>query len=164
MADRTEVALSLYRKHYDQIKEETWFEEPQVIMNAVPVHDAKASHTMVPPARVDLYYAEVNFGELDFLSELQNRGIAYDSTWSRGEDYGAGTQYCRFTPEGELKVFDLYEGSENPPITELRARLTKPLQLVEYIKQYERDHTPLPWDNQVEYGKRYLTKKLLKSG
>lgn len=160
MGDRTHVTLTLTRKHYEQIKDEDWFDDEfyNEIDSGKLVHSTQAEDVLVI-----IEYEEVNFGELDFLENLQALGIAYDSEWGSGDSYRAGCETCRFTENGEAQVIHLFEGQENPPIEELRSRLAKPIQLVEYIKQYERERTPLPWDNQIEYGKRYQAKQLLKT-
>ena len=148
MGDRTFVILTVLKKHAKAVaeiykQEETTFHK-----------DSKFSH---------FEFEEVNYDELEELGKLEELGIAFNSDWTQGGDYKPGCRSCRFTPEGDIQQLELYEGEENPPIHELRQRLVKPLQLVEYIKQYDREHTPLPWDNQVEYGKRYRAKQLLKT-
>lgn len=159
MGDRTHVILTLNRSHYEQVKDEDWFDDEFYgeIDGGNLVHMTQAEDGLV-----FIEYDEVNYGELDFLENLRAIGIAYTSEWANGSDYRAGWESCRFTENGEAQVIHLFEGEEDPPISELRARLAKPIQLVEYIKQYERERTPLPWDNQIEYGKRYQARQLLK--
>jgi hypothetical protein len=94
---------------------------------------------------------------------MAKKGVPFTLAWGKLIFTIEARQYCRFTEQGELQQLTVYEHEVNPPLAELKARLTKPLQLVEYIKQYERERTPLPWDNQAENAKRYLTRKLLKS-
>ena len=107
------------------------------------------------------YFSEVNYGELSFLNKLMDAGIAFDSCWGAGSDYGAGTKSCRFTPAGELDVREVYKTQENPPLSGLMSLIDSPTQLREYIIQHRDEVTPLSWDNQEEYGKLHRTKKLI---
>lgn len=107
------------------------------------------------------YFWDVNYGELPFLNELMDAGIAFDSCWCAGGDYGSGTKSCRFTPAGELDVREVYETQENPPLSVLMSLIDSPNQLREYIIQHRDKVTPLSWDNQEEYGKLHRTKKLI---
>lgn len=106
-------------------------------------------------------FDEVNYGELPFLNKLREAGIAYDNTWDRGNDYGAGTESCRFTPEGEAILRTIYDDDLNPDIHELMARIDDPEALREFILQHKENTTTLPWDNQEEYGKTYQAMQLI---
>lgn len=110
---------------------------------------------------VSIYFDEVNDGRIDEQDELTNVGIPYNYEWGNGDNYDAGSKYIRFTPEGQLVHIEYYESEINPPLEKLLELLDKPKELVQYIQQYSDDKTPLPWDNQVEYGKRYRTLQLL---
>lgn len=106
-------------------------------------------------------YEEVNYGNLPELKVLLEHGIAYESEWEAGGDFGKGAEQLRFTSEGEAVVMSVYESEQNPPMNELLAIIDKPEELRNYILKYKEVHTPLPWDNQEEYGKLYRAKKLL---
>lgn len=112
----------------------------------------------------DLVYCgfnDVNYGDLGFLCDLADLGIPYESTWERGSEYGPGTEFGRFTPEGEYVTLTVYDSQASPDVTSLMSRIDRPNDLVQYIKDYVKEITPLPWDNQVEYGKIYRTKQLI---
>lgn len=106
-------------------------------------------------------FSEVNSGDLTFLPDLLRLGIPYESFWETGCDYGAGTEYGRFTSEGECKVFSVFDDDRNPDIRWLMNLTQTPSELVAYLHKFVAEHTPLPWDNQVEYGKIYRTVQLI---
>lgn len=108
-----------------------------------------------------LTYFDVNYGELNNLSKLIEHGIPFESTWKAGCEFGKGTNYCRFTSDGEYAGFTMYEGEENPPIQELLSLLDNYAVLKQYVQIYKESHTPLPWDNQIEYGKLYRLKQII---
>lgn len=108
-----------------------------------------------------IYFYEVNNGCLAIQDELTEAGIPYNYEWGMGDNYEGGQKYIRFTPEGELVHIEYYDPEINPPLEKLLKLLNTPVELAQYIQQYVEDNTPLPWDNQVEYGKRYRTLQLL---
>jgi hypothetical protein len=110
---------------------------------------------------IEFVFTEINHGTLDFLSKLQEAGIAYDSSWSPGNEYGAGANFCRFTADGEVICFDRYDSEAHPDLSCLMTRIDDPIALREYILEHHKNVTPLPWDNQEEYGKLYRTKQLI---
>lgn len=108
-----------------------------------------------------IYFHEVNNGRIDEQDELTNFGIPYNYEWGKGDNYDAGAKYIRFTSEGEVKHIKYYELEINPPIEKLLELVDQPEELAQYVRQYSADNTPLPWANQVEYGKIYRTRQLL---
>jgi hypothetical protein len=110
---------------------------------------------------IEFEFTEINNGTLDFLDELQEAGIAYDSSWSPGHEYGAGTTFCRFTADGQAIKFDRYDSEAHPDLSCLMTRIDDPKALREFILEHHNNVTPLPWDNQEEYGKLYRTKQLI---
>ena len=106
-------------------------------------------------------FHEVNNGYLEEQHELTKQGIPYNYDWGNGDTYEAGSKYIRFTPEGEVQNVEYYEAEINPPIEKLLELVDQPEELAQYVRQYSADITPLPWNNQVEYGKIYRTRQLL---
>lgn len=145
MGDRTSVTLYVLTSQKERVK---------VISDSFEELEEDGDLTY-------FYFSGVNYGELSFLNELMDAGIAFDSCWCAGSDYGAGTKSCRFTPAGELDVREVYETQENPPLSVLMSLIDSPNQLREYIIQHRDKVTPLSWDNQEEYGKLHRTKKLI---
>lgn len=108
------------------------------------------------------FFYEVNNGRMiEEEDHLTDMGIPYNYEWGTGDEYGSGTKYIRFTPEGELKHIEYFENDRNPSLEKLLELVSKPKELAEYVQQYADDITPLPWDNQVEYGKRYRARQLI---
>ena len=145
MGDRTTVILTILTKQVLQAQE--------VI-----------EHTDVSYVVGDLtefQYYEVNYGELPFLDELSNAGIAYESYWQDGNEFTKGSQYCRFTPDGEVEITTVYDCDINPDLYKLLALIDKPDELREFILGHQERITALPWDNQEEYGKIHRAKKLI---
>lgn len=105
---------------------------------------------------------EVNYGDIGCEAELREAGIPYDKRWEAGGGYTAGTEYLRFTASGEpwfISVADEDVGiapdalkgalAKDDPLFEVHDLLQKPLDATE----------PMPWDNQVEYGRLYVAKQ-----
>lgn len=110
-----------------------------------------------------LGFEEVNNGELAFLKDLRNFGIPYDSDWAAGDEYLGGVEYCRFTSNGDLALKTVHEGTA-PVLETLLEMLEKPEALkiiTKYLHDFKEQVTPLPWDNQIEYGKIHRTKRLI---
>lgn len=106
-------------------------------------------------------FYEVNYGCVEEQDQLTDLGIPYNYEWGSGDNYKSGFKYIRFTPEGEVKHIKYYEDEINPPLEKLLELVSNPEKLVRYVQQYADDKTPLPWDNQVEYGKIYRTRQLI---
>ena len=145
MGDRTSVTLSI----------------PTVLIEtALPFLDNYQDESNSETLSYFTYY-EVNYGELDFLCHLIAAGIPFDSEWCAGSEYGAGCKSCRFTPEGEEIINEIYDDGRNPCHTSLMALIDNPSALRAYILAHDERIKVLPWDNQVEYGKLYRTKQLI---
>lgn len=106
-------------------------------------------------------FYEVNYGNLPFLKNLEKAGIAYDSSWSNGNDYGPGTESLRFNAEGKPIISTLYDDGINPPLYALMALIDKPDELRSYLVLHQEKVADRPWDNQEEYGKVYMAKQLI---
>lgn len=90
------------------------------------------------------------------------QGIACDSSWDAGSEYTAGTMHTRFTPEGTVIKFDVYDERINPPIHKLLELIDDYAALRKYIEIHHESTTPLPLDEkQVEYGKKYRAIQLI---
>jgi hypothetical protein len=146
MGDRTSVTLTVLNEHTAKVREiASDFDEEfpgGIQTNCIQYHD-------------------VNYGTLDFLPALETLGIAYESAWDNGCEYGAGTRYCRFTPEGAIDTKEVYVSERNPDIDKLMARIDNPVQLIQDIKLHYESVTPLSWDNQAEYGRKYAALNLI---
>lgn len=152
MGDRTHVTLSVLRAQVTDV-------EAILGENLGDSFDAPGSDL------VYFMFEEVNYGELPFLPELIEAGIAYESSWESGADFSAGTEHCRFTETGELQQLQVFVASVNPSLVDLLTLLDGPDPLEEirgYLLQHKARVTPLPWENQVEYGKRYRARELIK--
>ena len=113
------------------------------------------------PSLTSFFFYEVNNGCIEEQDQLTEMGIPYNYEWGRGDNYNPGYKYIRFTPEGDLQHIEYYDDELNPPLEKLLELVSKPKELAEYVQQYSNDKTPLPWDNQVEYGKRFRARQLL---
>ena len=149
MGDRTTVTLTVLKSQKDEaitIGLADGYE---------PDHVSESNHL------AHIAYYEVNYGELTFLPQLTAAGIAFDSDWDHGGDYSAGTEFSRFTSEGEIKEFSYSNDMYNPNLGTCMGLIGDPEKLVQYILDHHNKVTPLPWDNQEAFGKIYRTKQLL---
>lgn len=106
-------------------------------------------------------FNDVNYGNLDELPSLQNMGIAYNSRWDAGSNYGPGEETCRFTPEGELLIQTIGDEYKNPCLKSLMEAINSHEMLKRIIMRHYEEVTALPWDNQEEYGKLFRARRLI---
>lgn len=151
MGDRTTVTLVLLQSQVAVAEGVEGWEKP----NEETEQDDTSEFT----------YYEVNYGNLDFLEKLAAHGIAYTSSWCSGSEYSAGTEYCRFTPEGDAIVKQIYDDGWGCPVSELMSRLESHEDLRAYILEHHEKLTILDMtEDQVEYGKLYRAKQLITPG
>lgn len=106
-------------------------------------------------------FYEVNYGNLEFLDQLQETGIAYDSRWESGSEFGSGCDYCRFTHDGEVILKGISDDYRNPSIDELMKNIDDYAALKAFITKHYNEIFVPSWDSQEEYGKIYRTKQLI---
>lgn len=161
MGDRVYVTLNVLTAQFEQAKD--------IITkyNGNPQEEYKTP-TPTEPLLSWLGYEEVNYGELGGLPDLVAIGIAYDSRWEQGSEFGRGIESVRFTAEGEVIKKVLYAHDEGIKLDKFRTAmaLAKPeerlIALEAVISKHEASLFVLPFDEkQIEYGKIYRTKRLL---
>ena len=147
MGDRTSVALRVLTSQVERVKEiikgeyyETDYNEPSLTI---------------------FNFDEVNYGTLPFLEALMDNGIAYDSKWDSGSEYGPGAESCRFTSEGEAVMKGFSDSAKNPDIHCLLQFIDQPERLRQFILDHITEREVLPWDNQEEYGKLHRMVQLI---
>lgn len=156
MGDRCLVDLTVLSEHVPRVL--VLLKREDYLPNTTTVDDDEVCTV--------LSFEEVNYGTLPWLSELTNLGIAWDSRWHGGDEYGPGTKHSRFaadgteqtvefsdTEEGVIDCNKLLEFMQRPGIT--------PDSIRTYILNHVESFNPLPWEGQVENGKRHLALKLI---
>lgn len=106
-------------------------------------------------------FHEVNYGELDFLKKLEEAGVTYQSDWGSGSEYGPGTEFCWFDEEGKAHIKVVYDSDINPDLGVLMKLIDEPEKLITHIKTHQKLVETPTRENQEEFGKRYLTLKLI---
>jgi hypothetical protein len=109
-------------------------------------------------------FCEVNYGDLGCVKQghLRKAGIPFITEWENGYEYGSGTTYSWYTPEGEHKEKTIYDSDINPDLSELMKLVDNPTKLVEYIKDHKERTQPIELTPEMEqYGKQYLVIKLI---
>lgn len=154
MGDRCYVELTVLTEHLPQVLKITQDE------------DYGPCETREEDDATVLCFEEVNYGTLPWLGQLTNLGIAWDSRWHGGDEYGPGQKYLRFAPDGTIQTVEFADSEMgNIPTDTLLDFINLPDNTVDSIRTYVidhmRSHDPLPWEGQVENGKRYLTLKLI---
>ena len=106
-------------------------------------------------------FSGVNWGILQFLYELEEAGIPYDSQWDSGGEYGSGMTVCRFTSDGERTVKE-WEDKELGISTHTLLPLLNDLpKLRTLILEHHAGVTALPWENQEQYAKLFRARRLV---
>lgn len=147
MGDRTWVEIVVLKESLDQVKE--------IFSDFYNIDIVEEDYMAC------LHFDEVNNGHIEEQDDLTEKGIPYNYEWGKGDNYNAGYKYIRFTPEGEVIHIEHYDTEVNPPLEKLTELLDEPEELAEFIRKFVKERTPLPWDNQVEYGKIYRARQLL---
>jgi hypothetical protein len=147
MGDRTYVQLRVPMHLAEQAKE---------IMGSETPDDESSDGEL---ARFN--FSAVNYGELEFLSELRAAGIPYDSEWESGDEYGPGTEHCRFTSDGEIELKTVYDEEMGVSLHNLLPKLADHAALKKVILQHQKEVTPLDWDSQEYNRKIYLARQLI---
>lgn len=109
----------------------------------------------------EFVFYEVNYGNLQFLDQLQEAGIAYNSRWDSGSEFGSGCDYCRFTPNGGVIVKGISDDYINPSLDVLMEKIDDYEALKKAITSHHDQVSVLDWDNQEQYGKIYRTRQLI---
>lgn len=152
MGDRTYVTLTVRRADKErtlQICEQASY---------TPCDEDQGSED---PNFVDMGFDDVNYGTLPFLEESEKAGIPYDSHWERGDEYGPGTKYGRYTDQGELYPVELYESNFLIDIADLADRLHDYNELATFIRKKKAGLEVIDWDNQEHNAKLFRTKQLI---
>lgn len=150
MGDRTSVTLTV-------LKEQAL--AATALFDGLEPDHAVENEGVLPLMYFSFY--EVNYGDLPFLDALQEAGIAFDSEWDHGGEYGAGIDFCRFRPDGTVQRNDYSDEYKNPDLQKMMGLLDDPKALKAYILDHHKNVTPEPWDNQIVYGKLYRTLNLI---
>lgn len=150
MGERVYVTLAVLKQQVPQIED--------LLNSGAPDNEHESDDGML----WYVGYSEVNYGSLPFLKALQQRGVAYDSTWAAGSDWSEGTESCRFTPEGELEEKSVYLSDQGVSLFRLLDELENHQALKDLILEHKAKTAHLPLDEkQIEYGKLYQTKQLI---
>lgn len=112
---------------------------------------------------------EVNYASLECENLLREAGIPYTKQWYAGCEYEAGEEHLRFTEAGEAVYLEVFNEDKGVRLDKLEQALERnedadpilealgALGRVERLAASHKAKTvPLPWDNQVEYGRRHV--------
>ena len=58
---------------------------------------------------MDYTFDECNYATLPFTDLLIKHGIPHNQQWEKGDNYGSGNRYIRFTSEGLVVVKEIYD-------------------------------------------------------
>ena len=149
MGDRTSVCLTVLKEHAAEA--ERLFGDDE--------HDHMSSDNVF----THFSFYEINYGELPCLDDLQKAGIAFDSSWDNGSEYGPGTDHCRFLADGTVWRQSFSDDYINPSLQKCMELINNPDELKAYIVEHHDTVTPPSWEFQNVYGKLYRTKQLISS-
>ena len=148
-----------------------WLKVPEeyknIVEDMIPNEETYDSFVYkTEPRLFEFTFPEIKWGELDFLDQLHEQGIPFDFSNDDSED--SRHISCRFTSDGEIILQDYLESESkiqgsyfirtidlcNSPEEKLKFLNEQYMKLSNLLIQ-------LPWDNQIEYGKLYRTRKLI---
>lgn len=108
-----------------------------------------------------LEFEEVNYAKLEGIETVQAAGIPYDLDNTAGHEYEAACVHCRFTERGEMVLQELTASDDVISVNSLLKVIDDHAALKSLIQKADEERAVLPWDNQVEYGKRYVARQLI---
>jgi hypothetical protein len=156
MGDRVFVELTIPAEQWERVRE------------IIERTDGRSDDECINSPFAHFYFSEVNYGELSCLGKLQDEGIAYDSDWESGSEFGKGSKSCRFNEQGEVQVLEVYDNETGIDPAALEQILVDNISDSKKLRKIDAmvaDHVaktrPWPWKNQEEYGKRYRARKLI---
>lgn len=150
MGDRTWVHLTVLKEHSFQVDQ---------LVGKPSDYD----HIPAPEGdRVQHFFEEINYGELDGLEALKAAGIPYSLNWGQGDNYGPGEEHLRFTEQGVAIHKNWADEDAKLSVYDLHLKLNDHEQLKKTILAvYDNVTMDESWDNQEEYGRRYVAAQLI---
>lgn len=152
MGDRVSTSLTVLREHED------------TAVSLIEPEQGKPDDRWEDHITVCLTYYEVNYGTVESLVKLRQAGIPYSFAWDAGSEFTEGEEHLRFTPEGEACMSTESQLWPSGVISEC-------ITLVNQAESLEAGKaalqaklaalTPMPWDNQAEYGRLYQARQLI---
>lgn len=155
MGDRTTVTLTVLSEH--KIK----------AINLIKEEDGDLPDDESDGSAIScLTYYEVNYGTLEGLYQFQTEGIPYTVEWEAGEEYSAGNESLRFSPEGTAVLSSSYKSWPEEVIHECIAEIEKAVAsdsktALEILREKLNRHSIPSWDNQETLAKHYLATQLI---
>lgn len=154
MSDRTDVYLTILTIHKSQVIE---------IANDAGYYPdwEDLSGSSIPMSSGE--FTEVRYGELLFLPKLVEHGIPYIADKDPFDEYEGSSEYCRYTKDGELDFRNIVDSEwDTISLSNVENLLNDPIALKRYVEQRRKDLTILPWENQEEYGLKYVALQLIR--
>ncbi len=155
MSARSDVTLTVLTVHEERVNKiatrhglgESW---EKCIFNTDPLSQA--------------LFPDMKYATLPFLPELKENGIPYILTWASYDDVEAGQEFCRYSENGELVSKEIDDSQwDSISLSGVESCLDMPIALRQYVKEQREYLTILPWDNQEEYGLKYVALQLIRS-
>lgn len=135
LADATEALIEKYDGNYTEVEEFT--------------------------LSTDYGFDEVNYGNLECEQHLTAAGIAWIKSWGAGGGFTAGTAWAMFREDGSLHAGEFGDASPEEVLREFFNLIDQPQNLADALRAKRDEITSPSWENQVEYGKRYLAVNLI---
>lgn len=110
---------------------------------------------------IQFTFSEVNYGNLGCEAELVKHGVPYDKSWDAADEYAAGTQHMRFTEDGQAIELEVYDPERGVSLEYLLEVIDDHEGLKKTILDHQARSVPLPWTNQVKWGKRHFVQQLI---
>lgn len=151
MGDRCYMSLTVKSEHFEETKKifaEAGNQPSEQTLN----HDNGFAF---------LGFEGVNYAKLEGIEAVQAAGIPYDLDNSAGHEYDAATVHCRFTEDGEKVLQERSASDEVISVDSLLKLIDDHAALKVLIQKADEERAVLPWDHQVEYGKRYIARQLI---
>lgn len=98
----------------------------------------------------ELYYGEVNWGELEFENVLIDNKIPFSTAWEAGCGFGAGGHHFRVSADGGVTFKEVYESENAIEIDDLKKVAANGIDAVnEFIADKEAEIEVMSWDEQL---------------
>lgn len=157
------TVLTLTKTHFDQASKEGWFMSAEEALTGSLL--PRPAYRDLPEVtnRIDLHYkGEADSDLLRMGDHLAALGIAFDLQLPGDNHNEPETVYNRYGPTGAHEWKRMPTNGHNPPMDECITRIEDSDALRQFVLDHQAATTLQPWKHQIEYGKRYRARELLK--
>lgn len=143
MGDRVSVTLTI--RQSDFIKHKALFEDEYFAdFEGVDFFDVGTDGTKY----ADLQFNQVNYGDLSFESELCDKRVPYDKSWTSGDEFPSGVEHVRLTADGKWEFREFYADNEGSIDIDAAINAYRKGEIAVFLESKKRENSYMSWADQ----------------